>query len=234
MGVGDSRSCAFTFRALPTTTPRTISFGLRVSSDQVDPVALNNQVGAFFAVSSFDVISDLSVTVSQVPSTGLVPLDGSGRVYVTLRNVGPDAAASARVYSDYYQPPYYESHAFLFFGVPEDPCSTRVDVELNYARVITGSGQGLAAGASLTCVIGIERRAGATNGTYMLGWDTSLAGYGSNDPNPANNRAVIGLGISPVSSVPLLSHWAWLATLAVLVAVPAWRWLRRMPARPAA
>lgn len=218
LAVGEQRPCEITLRALPTAASSSRFFGARITADQAELTPGNNIAGARFVVSSFDAISDLAVSVAKAPATGLVPTDGTGRLNITLTNLGPDAAATARAVSDYYDSPFQNTHAFLIFGVPEDPCNTRINVELGVTRVLTGPLAGLASGASITCVVGIERRVGANNGTYVLGWRTSLAGFGSDDPHPSNNSAAIPLGISVApTAVPTLSTWALLASAAFLM-----------------
>lgn len=227
LAAGAQRICNVTLRALASATSSSRFFALRLAADQVDPFPGNNIAGALFVVSSFDAVSDLSVSVTKIPATGLVPTDGSGRLFITLTNAGPNAAATAQAVSDYYDSPFQNTHPFVIFGVPGDPCSTQINVELGVTRVITGPLAGLAAGASITCVVGIERRVGANDGTYVLGWTTFLAGFGSDDPNPSNNAAAIPLGISiaPVA-VPTLFPWAtWaLAALTLLMALVQARW----------
>lgn len=220
LAVGELRICNVTLRGLASATSSSRFFALRLAADQADPIPGNNIAGALFVVSNFDAISDLSVSVSKTPPTGLVPTDGSGRLFITLTNAGPNAAATAQAVSDYYDSPFQNTHPFVIFGVPGDPCSTQINVELGVTRVITGPLAGLAAGASITCVVGIERRVGANDGTYVLGWTTFLAGFGSDDPNPSNNAAAIPLGISiapaPVSALSPWAVWA-LAAFVVLV-----------------
>lgn len=207
MGIGEQRTCAITLRAVASATSSSTTFGLRLTGDQPDPGTLNNSFGTVFVVSSFDAVSDLAVAVTKTPATGLVPTDGTGRLYITLTNRGPQAAATAQAISDYYDSPFQNTHQFLIFGVPEDPCDSQINVELSATRVITGPVAGLPAGSSITCVLGIERRVGATGGAYVLGWSTFLAGFGSDDPNSTNNQATVILGISvPPIPVPAWSY----------------------------
>ena len=205
MGVGEQRTCAITLRAVASATSSSTTFGLRLTGDQPDPGTLNNSFGTVFVVSSFDAISDLAIAVTKAPAAGLLPTDGTGRLCITLTNRGPQAALTAQAISDYYDSPFQNTHQFLIFGVPEDPCDSQINVELSATRVITGPRAGLPAGASITCVLGIERRVGAAGGDYALGWTTFLAGFGSDDPDATNNQATVILGIS----VPPIAVATW-------------------------
>ena len=226
MSAGETRACQIELRATPAATPRALFITFRVDADQVDPDTSNNTAGQLYSLSAFDVVSDLSVSAVLSPG-GLVPTDQSGRLRITIRNSGPQAATVAVVNSSLFPSPFQNSQPFEVFVVPEDPCETFIQVEASGTEFQTGSPDGLGPTASITCILGIVRRAGATDGVFPIRLTVRTGDFGAYDPNPANDSIVLGIPISVVA-VPAMSGIGLAVLGAALVSLAAAR--RRRPA----
>lgn len=187
LAVDESRTCTLKFRARATAPDRALLFVLRASASELDPVPNNNIGGAQLALTALDIAVDVAMAASVQPASSLVPTDGTGRIYITLRNLGPERATEVRAGSEAF-PSFLASFAqFEVFRVPEDPCLTHLDYEMLSQWISTGPEDGLAAGEAITCVIGIERRANATTAFYPLLLRSGPCCWGTYDTNPANN-----------------------------------------------
>jgi hypothetical protein len=195
---GAQRQCTFTLRALPTTVQQSEQFGLRVSGTEPDPVSSNNTAGRLLAISPIDVVSDIGIELAVQPAQGIIPRDGSGRLFVTIRNLGPETAQVIQAISDPYPSPFFGPYPFELFLVPEDPCTSRLEVELTSSQALVGpAGFTLPAGASVTCVLGIDVPDNVSIVSYTLVFRSALTFFGALDPNPANDLGRIELQLSP-------------------------------------
>ncbi len=217
LAAGAEATCTVTLRALPLSMSRVMSFLFLVSSDSSDPVSNNNIAGPTLAVSSFDLVSDIRLSVQVLPSAGILPTDGTARLQITLSNRGPDRASFTQAVTDYYDSPFFiPGYPFELFSVPEDPCSTRIAVELSSSQVFTGPANGLGVGESITCVIGISPNRASNVGNYAFGVSSYVSGFGSRDPDLSNNSTAVVLAIGSVEPVPS-SDSRMLVLLAVLI-----------------
>ncbi len=221
MSAGETRACQIELRATPVAMPRALFITFRVGADQVDPDSSNNTAGQLYSLTAFDIVSDLSVSAVLTPG-GLVPTDQSGRLRITIRNAGPQAATVAVVNSGLFPSPFQNSQPFEVFVVPEDPCETFIQVESSGTEFQTGSPGGLGPNASITCVLGIIRRTGATDGVFPLRLTVRTGDFGAFDPNPGNDSIVLGILIS-VIAIPGISQIGLVVMAVTLTALAAAR-----------
>lgn len=218
LAAGAQRQCRMTLRALPTTVQQSEQFGLRISGSEPDPSSSNNTAGRLLAISPVDVVSDIAIELAVQPASGVIPRDGSGRLLVRIQNFGPDNAQVIQAISDLYPSPFFPPYPFELFLVPEDPCNSRVDVELTSSQTLVGPiGFTLPAGASVTCVLGIDVPRNVATVSYDLAFRSALTSFGALDPNPGNDVGRIRLQLSPPPvAAPALSPTA-IAFLVVII-----------------
>jgi hypothetical protein len=212
---GESRSCAFSLRALATATPQAFFLALRVAAAQPDPVSSNNQVSREFVLSSFQITVDAMVTANLIPA-GPIANGASRRLVVRLRNNGPDAASSIKATSSPVPRGIVGGDPFIVIPAPGSPCATFYEDLGLVTMVDVFPLAGLAGGASVDCLLDV-RTSPSVSARLPVTFTASVAGIGVVDSNRSNDQSVVEIQVGFVPSAVPASGWQALLLVGMLM-----------------
>jgi hypothetical protein len=173
---------------------------------------------------------DISLSADLMPSTNLPP-GAEGRITLTFRNMGPDAATAVSAITTPY--PFGPGEQIVLFPVSgTTPCLLFFDdvtplpggTGYFIMSVIVGP---LAVGQTITCTIGIRTLPRAV-GAYRLAFTATGASPGVVEPNLSNNVVTFDLVFGTPNTAAVVPTLSWQgAVLLVIALLIAARWRTR-------